>query len=134
LPTRFTKLAKVGEKQFERRGLWAVGNVHDLLQEVKLNTKPDFGVVYIDSEVEPIPAEKAVESVIGDGTSVVDVQQNGGNGSGAPLMTAAQRVQHVSDLAFGEYIRSLDIAGNWCQLGLDLVNRACGLRNARADS
>jgi hypothetical protein len=47
-----------------------------------------------------------------------------------------ERIQHVSDLTFGEYIRLLEVPENWCRLGLNLdrpliVERLSKIREIR---
>jgi CBS domain-containing protein len=75
----------------QRRGLWVVESVRDALRQVELDTKPDFEVVYIDSEVELIPAEKTAKNQNAGETNTVEVQQSGGNGSAAPVMVVAAK-------------------------------------------
>jgi CBS domain-containing protein len=70
----------------QRRGLWVMASVRAALEEVKLDTKPDFEVVYIDSDVELVPAEETNEVPRDDLISSTGLYQSGSNGSGPQVI------------------------------------------------
>jgi CBS domain protein len=75
----------------QRRGLWVVGSVRDALREVKLDTKPDFEVVYIDSEVELIPIEEVSDIPQFEGASTTEFQQADSDGADPTITTGAAK-------------------------------------------
>lgn len=57
VPHRETVRTLISWFNAQRRGLWVIVGIRQALKEVDLQTKPNFGYVNIDSEVEFLPVE-----------------------------------------------------------------------------